>query len=327
MRQIDMLALKFRGFAKQMTYCSISSKQILMACSCICRKIYMRNVSLIIKTLHELKSIFHENVEQLLLHDDARIVFDLDENINDEDMKDEEFGMLDVLMCTFRGNSAKERDNKFTYDMINWFDRFSMRRFVTYYSLEWTPFFNVWRGAHATSILYESIDVFDQFLQEDYNGNHPLLETVLIKLRDRYDLSGFARLLIYFNNNYEKLFVEKLGLQNFQSILIQFEELQWDIPIGYQPNIKNCIPRARHPEIYNYNENELIFAQERNKIYSIDKKEITISNVEKGIQYFGTIYQNVVDWMKRIQENRDEYESLAGPIEGCKVVFAINKLE
>ena len=97
--------------------------------------------------------------------------------------------------------------------------------------------------------------------------------------------------------------------------------MQWDGETGDQPSIKNCIPRPRQPETGH--ENDLIFAQKRKKKYSIETKEVKISNVKKGIEYFGTIYQHVVDWLKTIQENSDEYESLPGPVQGCKVVFVI----
>ena len=263
MRQIDMLTLNFEHMNSSIdsSHYENSIKQILIACSCICSRIYMREISLVIKTLNELENIFNENVEELMLHHSARIVFDLDENINDED--DEVFGMLDILRCVLRGNSATEEKNKFLYDMITWFDRFSMRKPIRYYSLEWKPSFGYCDRDRDSSILCQSIAIFDQFLKENYSDKHPLLETVLIKLKDRYDLSGFARLLMYFNNNYEKLFVEKLGLEDFQSIVIYFEELQWDVGIGNLPNILNCVPRLRQPET-NY-ENELIFAQKKNE--------------------------------------------------------------
>ena len=309
MRQIDLLTLKPNE--RFMKY----NKHILMACACICKRIYIIHATVVINTFHEISSIFNPNVEALYLGEDAEMIFDVDENINVEDCKD--FCILKTLGCGFWGSSATLGRNRYSYNTITELDRFSMRRVVRHYVLEWKPFWSF----GDSSVLYESIDVFDQFLKDNYSDKHPLLETVLIKLRDRCDLCGFARLLIYLNENYETLFVQKLGLKNFQSIEIQFEKLHWDGKNGERPSIQNCMPHPRQPETNH--KNELIFAQKRTKKYSIETKEIKISNVQKGIKYFGTIYQNVVYWLKRIQENCDEYESLPGPIQGCKVAFVI----
>ena len=161
-----------------------------------------------------------------------------------------------------------------------------------------------------------------------------MLERITIRLKDETDLCGFARLLMYFNENHERIFVDKLGLEILESIEIEFDEL--NVAHGNDSKISKYIPLEEGI----YNENELIFGEKRKRKYTIEATMIRYSKNKKGIKYFGRIYQNILDWLKRIQKQCDQsYESdeshkyyefnksvaVAKAIKGKKVVFLLGE--
>lgn len=126
---------------------------------------------------------------------------------------------------------------------LNCFDRFSMRRSIKHYVLKWEPM-----GYRFSQNGYVSLlDTLDKVLLQDYD-KHPLLETIAIHFRDQRDLSAFAKLLLYFNQNYNRLFVERKMCSKYLNILkcssmqlmmriIQLGSGTETVTIGYYKNM------------------------------------------------------------------------------------------
>ena len=191
-----------------------------------------------------------------------------------------------------------------------------MRQKIKCYDITWVPRKDYFICG-GMAIGDHSLDTFSKILLNDYD-KHPLLEKVKIKFKDKHDLSGFARLLMYFNENYQQLFVEtRLYLPHFQAIEIEFDEI---LISKYNrgskgPELERYEPQNSHK----YSNRELIFAQNANEDYPIEEKVIEIKNIKQGIEHFGIIYQNVFKWLRSIQAQSNGYAATA--ISGYKIAF------
>ena len=120
-----------------------------------------------------------------------------------------------------------------------------------------------------------------------------------------------ARLLIFFHQHYKQLFVErKLYLTHFKSIEIKFKKISYT-ENGLQRFAAN-----------NTNQQEFL-QQSRTKQYSINVSRIKIKSgeIEQGIASFGTIYQNIFDWLQRKRQESSRHTVNANRIEDCNCVM------
>ena len=121
--------------------------------------------------------------------------------------------------------------------------------------------------------------------------------------------------MLYFNHHYDQLFVErKLYLKHFQCIEIEFDGIR-------SPTLGSSVAiihdyRSVHKD--RYNDREMIFLQNSNQTYPIDKKTIEIKNIKKGIESFGIVYKNVFKWFKSRQEASSNTKAA---INGCKIAL------
>lgn len=110
---------------------------------------------------------------------------------------------------------------------------------------------------------------------QDYD-KHGLLEKITIKFGDNVNLCVFAKLLIYFDQRYKRLFVEdKLYLKHFKTIEIEFDAIE-SVSDG---KLQKYTKMTHDPHTHN----EMIFAQNSNQKYPIDYKTVEINNIQQGI--------------------------------------------
>ena len=258
-------------------------KKILMTLGSVAESIVLDNVSFKVDSIQEMQTIFHKNLKKLYLSDCATIEIN-NQIINDLKKKHVnavEIGQLQTIDIHLYGNESDE----LIIEHFKCLDIFCIRRCITYYTISWYP-----KCKYFTSNNMQTDDsfrVFDKIFLQDYD-KHPLLEKIVIRFSDEPDLSGFARLLVYFHQLYNQLFAQrKRCLQYFERIEIVFRGIPAKMQ-EYAP-VNNGF----------YLDHELIFAQSSNQKYPIDDKTIEIKNI--NIYQFGIIYQNVFKWLKSIQ--------------------------
>ena len=278
------------------------TRKLLLTCGSISESICIRNGSLVIETMDQLKSIFHKNLKSIFLHNYTMSGI----NVTPATSVDQ-IGALQTI--------GMHVDNTWgIVGVLNRFDKFGMRKLVKHYKFEWRPLYSYFFANESRNdVLFGGIN---KILFDDYNM-HPLLEKISIKFKVKDDLSAFARLLLHFNQHHQKLFVEqKLYLKYFKMIEIEFDGILH--PFSNNNTFCKYIPSGGNND--RYTEDEKIFIQTTTKEYAIDKQLIQIRDVKQGIESFGNIYKNVFRWLQSIQK---QSPTNANAITGCKVVFSI----
>ena len=325
MRIINKLKLRLalrcgskQEYRKQM---AVLTGKLLTKISAICQSIHFRDSDLLIESISQLTTIFHKQLKRIFLDSRSRIMID-NINITHDETDDERntnynVGMLENI--EFESNSYVRRNGEMIphmLDTLDTFDKFSMRRCVKQYTIHWHNYMHV-GGTNPPMTLEIGDDLlfYDRIFFQDYD-KHPLLEKIIIKLKDNYRLIELAKILSYFNQHYKQLFVErKFYFKHFKQIEIVFD----GIDNNFNPSqIQRYVVNGNN--IDNAHE---FFKQNPSHHYQIDKKmiEIKIIEVEQENKYFGIIYQNIFDWLQRIQEKSSKDDQKA--INGCKVVFVI----
>ena len=184
-------------------------------------------------------------------------------------------------------------------ETITWWDKFSMRRNIKLYN------FDLITHNRETLHMGSITAIFDKILLQHYD-KHPLLQQVIFQMCDDYYLFGLARLLLYFNQNFKQLFMRrKLYLKHFKKIKIHFHHVitrRGDVDTNIRQPTANMIA------------DNAIFAQNSNQEYPVDENVIEIKQVKEGIESFGIIFRNVLNWLRARQE---KFSS----IRDCQIVF------
>ena len=199
-----------------------------------------------------------------------------------------------------------------------------MRRNIHKYTLHWNQRGMYGNNQISLKIGRQAADLFDKLFLKDYE-KHQLLQEITIDLTvDDCHLFGLARFLLYFNEHYSELFVErKLYLKHFKQISIKYNEIEngkvngkhtKKIQLPHQKSFAAADTRNSRikPELFNK-----LFMQKMNEKYSIEKNVIQIKQMvlTDELESFGVIYQNVLNWL---QQRQVEYS-----VNGCKIVFVI----
>ena len=291
--------------------------RILMSIGTIAESICLLSGVLLIESMKELQTIFHSKLKKLRLTQKSAIDVNIncnhiDSNTNKNKKNDKNNGIkIGDLESIELDLSHYFSFNELVIHSLNILNRFSIQRLIKTYSIDWKPDEYYFIGGLVENS--NIIGILDKLLFQDYD-KHPLLEKLVIGVGDEVDLSGFARLLIYFNDRYKKLFGDerKLYLKHFEKIEIEFRDIQSKIEL-HEP-----------VDGEEYNQREMIFLQNSNQEYTIDLRIIEIANIKQGIEHFGIIYQNVFKWLQSIQ-NRSCDGAVNGHnvIDGHKVVLLI----
>ena len=127
--------------------------QLLLTCSFISKSIRMLNVSLVINTIQELQTIFHDNMKSLDLKEKSSVAINgnvgkIDNNKNSgKNINHFQIGHMESLVIhashDFQVNPHMVHP---IFNTLNTFDRFNMRRLIKRYTIEWTPFVEYFRG-------------------------------------------------------------------------------------------------------------------------------------------------------------------------------------
>ena len=225
-------------------------EQLLTRFGRLSKFIHLCNVQLELRSIDVLKSIFHDGLTHIHF-DDSSIIFDchmhdanngininMSNSSNNHEKQERsvvitkedsnvaidhhEVGMLKHI--TFNTDSPKNT----MITTFNSLDKFSIRKNIRCCTLKWRqPFCWLMGFGLVTLEIGEGVGIFDHDKKffKDYD-KHPLLEKIIIKFSDNCHLFGLARLLLCFNQQYKKLFVErKLYLKRFKTIELQFDHL------------------------------------------------------------------------------------------------------
>ena len=264
-------------------YMNSLSKSLFTRFGNISKSIVLFNTKLAIETISELTSIFHPDLRHIYFDYSSEVV------INIENVKNS-VGMFTSSLQSIEFDTRKRKNVANCIDTLNEFDKMGIRQSIKRYTLHWStrhPFFS---GSLRLEIDDDARNVFDKIFFQDCD-KYPLLESIVIKFQDNIYLLGVIRLLLYFNQHYKQLFVErKLYLGHFQAIEVDIDN-RW----------MSGDRLERYPDAAMNSE---FFDQGRNKEYSIDDKRVEIKSHElkQGIDSFGIIYQNIFHWLSRRQD-------------------------
>ena len=299
-------------------------KKLLLSCGCIADCIYLGDhTKITIDKVKELKMIFHDNLTCFGLGREANLIFKNNNNtitgntanINDKNEnqqqqqreKNTKIGMLKTIGIEATDNPEA---NNSLFDTLKSLDTFSMRRNVQCYIIEWDPSYDVTVDPDVDL----SIAILNKIFFKDYD-KHESLKEIKITCHDVKTLFNFAKLLYYFHQHYQQLFVEtKFYLKHLEKIEVNFTKVYIHPHNGLIEQISSYS--------LDYGGMSIMFDQTSDKAYPIDKKVIEITNVKQGIESFGIIYQNIAAWLKarQIQYGKNYYED---PIKDCKVVLVL----
>ena len=288
-------------------------KQLLLSCGSIAHSIFLcSSTNAIINNIQELKTIFHTNLIHFRLGWHASITMRETTRHNDQAPKDIKIGMLKRI-----GVEADDVQyaNDAVFNTFELFDRFDMRRNVECYTVNWRQPFRIPFSHGEDDDI--SLVILNKIFFQDYD-KHPLLRAIEIVFNDDGNLFRFAKLLYYFNQHYERLFVERrLYLKHFEKIEVN---LQLKHLYAEQLIVPYHDDTSPHDHPTGNDEHSTIFDQTSNETYPIDKKIIEIEGVKQGIQSFGAIYQNVIVWLqaKQIHHRKQLYREA---VQNCKIVF------
>ena len=278
-------------------------KRLYMTCAPISQSIHIVRGPFIINTLHELKTIFHKNLKEFRFG--SRCIKNVKIDIKKKHIESNnkaharkqvsqvaEIGMLEKLEMPVRGSTSPKM-----VDILNIFDKYMMRRNIKCYTIDWRTNYNVWNS----QIPVNEKQVFDKIFLQDYNKN-PLLEKIKIKIWDNQYLFVFAKLLIFFQHNYQILFSQrKLYLKHFQCYEIEFSDLNYQDGDGSDTPLVRCTQQQSKHAIFNQSQHQRL---KRKKEYSIDEKVVEIFPITQEIECFAGIYQNVFDWLEQAQQKK-----------------------
>ena len=265
------------------------SKRVLMRFGSISKSIHLRDIKLTFHTISELKTFFHSDLRHIYLDDSSSIIIKIDmKNIENVENSGSILtsSLESIEFWTTGSNMAR------CMNALNEFDKFDVRLSVKQYIVHWSPPSSIRsEGLYVGDIA----GVLEKVFFQDYD-KHPLLESIVIKFNDNRYLFGLARLLVFFHEHYQQLFVQrKLSLPHYQTIEIDIEKIAEPLTIAYG---------TEYPEF---------FEQKRNKEYSMDDKRVEIksSQLKYEMESFATIYQNVFCSLQKIQDK------------SCKITFCI----
>ena len=295
------------------------TKRLLMTCGNISLSIYLTDAtSTTVESLQELKTIFHDNLSHFHF---SRIEFNLKPNIRHDQMLSQpskkEYTQLKTVETVGNlkgiGIIASMSHNSLIGDSLDCFDMFSMRNNVESYTIEWQP---------DRCMHYDEYDVsyssLCKILFHDYD-KHPLLKRVKISFIDDCNLTCFARLLSFFNMNYNELFIErKVDLKYFEKIEVIVEDIAKNSLIERYP--------IDMDGFYAPNDDmKTIFEQKSDKEYSVDQTTIEIKHVKGNIESFGVVYQNVIRWVQARQA-QFEPQYYQDVVRNSRIVFPMNDI-
>ena len=300
--EIDLSLVPF-GFGDSLSQQKLTHR-LVETLGNVCKSIYLKRGSLNINTMKQFQNIFHKNLEHFHLGLGTTIT--INPNIQNNTNFENDASNIDYIGCrTKLEHISIDSCYAASIERLDCLDPFFMRRFIKCYTIAWSPSDSL--GYHDTT-RKDNLYVFDKILFQD-GDKHPLLEQIIIKYREKYDFTRFAKLLIYFNQHYKQLFTDRvLYLKHFKKIEIEF--IQSD-DVGSSWNLKDYTISNNVPPV----ENEKLFSQT-----IIDKKTIEIKNIKQGIKNFDIIYKIVFKWLKSLQ---DESDDGAIAMDGCKVVFLL----
>ena len=287
----------------------VGCKQVLIRFGGISKSIQLENCQVMIDTLEEMKSIFHSNLKHLHLLSTSKLTVNIDNDSNNDDKNDNNDNNIGNIQSISLDTQRSSNEVEPAIETLNNLDKFSMRKKVKCYTIHWEKprgFDNLNFG--------DAQALFDKIFFQDYD-NHPLLQQITIKVSDDVCLFGLARLLLYFNQHYKELFVErKLYLSNFNKIEIVYFRIHGTTQLDgrYISTIQLNVG-----DMFDNIENSEILRQTADKEYSIEDKVIEIKQVKQGVESFGTIYKNVLHWLhsRQLLDSRD--------VGGCKIVFVL----
>ena len=275
-------------------------KKLLLTCGTHSKSIRIMNGWIVVDAIQELKRIFHNNLKSFSFAD-LRLDVNISSGNNDNDKDDDdskekneiggmeiEIGNIQMLGMKVQHDFNDDWEKSFSaINALKCLDRFKMRRLIKHYTLEWKPLSHYFFRSDTKTD--SSFDIFDKILFQDYD-KHPLLEKITIKFNINRDLSGFARLLLYFNDKYKQIFEGmKLYLKKFQYIEIEFNGLD-----------------VKLEQFHNYSQFENpqmdIFRYIANETYPVQEKIVNMSNIQPGVKTFGIIYANVFQWLQHKQK-------------------------
>ena len=314
--ELQLLIPSYRWDSDEQTHSHYEMvKKLLLSCGCVAQSIYLlENTKTKIDNQAELTQIFHNDLTHLTLGGDASLIIKIDKKNTDigrdekqatDKNKKFQIGMLNTIAIEATGYQ-KEITN--LLDTLKSFDIFEMRRNVQCYSVDWNPFYR----ALPDPVIDPTIKVLNKIFFQDYD-KHPLLREIKITCYDDNHLFNLAKLLYYFNQHYQKLFVErKAYLKHFEKIEVNFEKVNTDTDGLIEPLTKaqrrGCLSS--------------MFGQTSNQEYPVGKKVIEIKHVKQGIESFAVIYQNIVAWLKARQIQHGK-QCCKDAIKHCKVVFVV----
>ena len=263
------------------------SKRLFLRFGSISKSIHLLKTKLTFDSISEINRFFHPDLKHIYFNSYSSIVI----NIN-VDVKNVEHSVGSLQHIAFDTNRFRQ-DVPSRIDTLNAFDKLGIRRNIKQYTLHWIPPYTADRifGMALALDIGTAVSIFDKIFFQDYD-KHPLLESIIIKFNDNKYLFGIARLLLYFHQHYQQLFVERnLYLAHFQTIEIHIDNV-WTEANG---------ELERYPHDTS---NQEFFEQERNNEYSIDDQiiEIKSSKFEQEIESFGIIYQNIFYWLQRMKK-------------------------
>ena len=290
-----------------------ATKQLLIRLCNISESVSLSTGVLVINTIEDLQTIFHARLKHLYLS--SRSTIELDKSLNNDSINNknlQEIAKVESVGIHLNDNGIVGTSNACTIKSFGFLDLFSMRSGIKCYTIHWecSSSINYFHSDDddVMNVFGSKLDILDKIFFQDYD-KHSLLEKILIKFEDECDLTVFARLLMYFNQHYNKLFVErKLYLKNFKCIEIEFDgiirQFFGDSMISEYKCTDNGVP----------NDKEMIFFQQSDKEYPIYQNTIEIKNIKQGIESFGIVYKNVFNWLKSRQQESSSHE-----INGCKI--------
>lgn len=299
---------------------NILAKQILSSYGSICELFYHSRGSIMFESLNELQQTFHKGLTQFCLGNRANMYMSIGfvntrlKQLQQQQEQQSQVKIGNLREITVSGPDIYEEDMLTTFDM---FDVYSMRRDVKRYIINWYP-----GNLLDASLNGVNFDILNKILLQDYI-QHPSLKEVNITFGDDRNLCTFAKLMTYFNHYYDKIFVErKLYSKYFEKIVLTLREIEQNCTININQRLIQSFPLQVAGIVTVHEDMQTIFQQKNDAKYPSDETMIEIHNVKRGLEWFGTIYQNVIGWLRKRQENHTP-NVCQDCVSDCKIVFSL----
>ena len=317
-------------------YAKSLCKQFLIVFGTISKSICIENIDLTIDKIDEFESIFHSHMTHIHLNSFSQLNINLDnsnnndkKNNNDDNNNDKSNGKAKGVKHNFLQNKktgrlqhisveacGDKKDRDRVFESLNNLDKYFMRRNVQIYSVVYRRIMFSHQPHNQLSVG-SAQHVFDKIFFKDWD-KHPLLKEISVSIIDNCYLFGLAGLLLYFNENFEKLFVNmKLYLKHFEKISIKYDRI-YGKTVNGEHTTKIQLQVDTDGTIVANNKNSLILKQSVTKQYSVDANVIQIKDMKKGIKSFGQVFENVRHWLHAKQESLDQQG-----VNGSKIVFFV----